>query len=522
MIRFNNLIEVIELSSGDTSQVEFLHNPEPESVVIGRPILYDAVATSGNGETSCASCHIFGDFDSLAWNLGDPDGQSSTNNQPQPDPLLNVAEPPQPFHPMKGPMTTQTLRGLSTHGAMHWRGDRATGFFGTELCRRPGYSQLANQTNAPCDEDFAFRNFIVAFEGLLGKHGTITPLQVQLFSNFMLQVQLPPSPIRSFDDNLMNPSLPTPSEQRGSDKWFSCGPGTTECTPLDPLATDTVEDCDGCHNLDPLNGFFGTGGEESFEGGTQHMKVPHNRNGYQKVGFFSEPGNQVRGTGYLHDGSVDTMKRFVGGAVFGLSSQEIDDMAEFMLAFPTDLAPIVGQQVTIGPDNFSTTDVHLRIALMDAQAGNDFESLVLGGAVTQCDVVVKTVEGGVEKGYFSSNGGLYTPDDNGPAITEADLRAKANPLGAAQTLTYTAVPPGSGHRMGIDRDEDTLPNGVETNTGFFVDANDTGSNPALADTDGDGFDDGIELLANTDPNNALVFPGSVPSMGTWPVIILGA
>ena len=46
--------------------------------------------------------------------------------------------------------------------------------------------------------------------------------------------------------------------------------------------------------------------------------------------------------------------------------------------------------------------------------------------------------------------------------------------------------------MGIDRDEDSLSNGVETNTGTFVGPDDTGTNPALADTDGDGFDDGVE------------------------------
>ena len=28
------------------------------------------------------------------------------------------------FHPMKGPMTTQSLRGMANHGPMHWRGDR--------------------------------------------------------------------------------------------------------------------------------------------------------------------------------------------------------------------------------------------------------------------------------------------------------------------------------------------------------------------------------------------------------------
>ena len=46
---------------------------------------------------------------------------------------------------MKGPMTTQTLRGLATHGGMHWRGDRVDGFFGTDPCTEP--------TGAPCDEE---------------------------------------------------------------------------------------------------------------------------------------------------------------------------------------------------------------------------------------------------------------------------------------------------------------------------------------------------------------------------------
>ena len=519
MTRFNNSVEVIELGGGGPT-IHALHNPEPQDVIDGRPFLYDAVATSGNGEASCSSCHIFGDFDSLAWNLGDPDNSMSTNNQPQPDPLLQSTDPTQPFHPMKGPMTTQTLRGLSTHGAMHWRGDRAAGFFGVDPCTEPGYAE-ANSTNAPCAEDPAFRNFIVAFEGLVGKFGTITDVEVQQFADFMLQVQLPPNPVRSFNNELLDPGQPTPSQKRGSNKWFSCGNGTIECAPLDANATDTVEDCDGCHSLDPLNGFFGTGGEESFEGEPQHMKVPHNRNMYQKIGMFGVAGNQVRGTGFLHDGSVDTLKTFVGASVFSLNNQEENDLEAFLLAFPTDIAPIVGQQVTIGPDNFNVTDVLSRISLIDLRAGQSFESAVLGGVVSDCDVIVKTVEGGVEKGYFSANGGIYLPDDNGAALSEATLRAKADPLGAAQTLTYTAVPPGSGERMGIDRDEDSLGNGVETNTGIFIDANDTGSNPALADSDGDGFDDGVEVAAGSDPNDAGSTPAPpVPLLAPLPALIL--
>ncbi len=67
--------------------------------------------------------------------------------------------------------------------------------------------------------------------------------------------------------------------------------------------------------------------------------------------------------------------------------------------------------------------------------------------------------------------------------------------------------------MGIDRDEDSLGNGVETNTGTFVNGDNTGTDPALADTDGDGFDDGEEVSQGTDPTDPLNYPGSVDPPG---------
>ena len=48
----------------------------------GRPFLYDARLTSSNGEASCSSCHVFGDFDSLAWDLGNPDDVVRRNPNP--------------------------------------------------------------------------------------------------------------------------------------------------------------------------------------------------------------------------------------------------------------------------------------------------------------------------------------------------------------------------------------------------------------------------------------------------------
>ena len=89
-----------------------------------------------------------------------------------------------------------------------------------------------------------------------------------------------------------------------------CCPTPTDAQP-DASLTDTVEDCDGCHNLNPGLGFFGSGGEQSFEGEPQNAKVPHYRNMYTKIGMFSVGvplgSDQVRGFGFLHDGAIDTL-----------------------------------------------------------------------------------------------------------------------------------------------------------------------------------------------------------------------
>lgn len=58
-----------------------------------------------------------------------------------------------------------------------------------------------------------------------------------------------------------------------------------------------------------------------------------------------------------------------------------------------------------------------------------------------------------------------------------------------------------------DDDNDGLFDSVETNTGMFVDPNDTGTNPLIADTDGDGFLDGVEVQGGSDPND----PGDLPA-----------
>src|SRR5262245_12690663 len=91
----------------------------------------------------------------------------------------------------------------------------------------------------------------------------------------------------------------------------------------------------------------------------------------------------------------------------------------------------------------------------------------------ECDVVVKGILSGLQRGWVCTgsgcggNGSFQSDRTSGPVLTDAQLRAQANTAG--QELTYTAVPVGSGIRIGIDRDEDGFPDRTEL---------DAGSNPA--------------------------------------------
>lgn len=62
--------------------------------------------------------------------------------------------------------------------------------------------------------------------------------------------------------------------------------------------------------------------------------------------------------------------------------------------------------------------------------------------------------------------------------------------------------------LAADTDEDGLNDGVETVTGIFVSATDTGTNPLKKDSDDSGTSDGREVAAGTDPND----PNSEPTV----------
>ncbi len=494
--RFDNGISMIKPSLGK----EIVHwnfaNQEPLAVVEGRPFLYDATISSGNGEASCASCHIFGDLDNLGWDLGNPDDDVVDNPMVinfapvGPVPGLNGTGEVDEFHPMKGPMTTQTLRGMQHGGAMHWRGDRSNGFFGMSAD----------------DEDMAFRNFIVAFEGLLGRESLLPEADMQKFSDFALSLVLPPNPVRPLDNQL-------PADAAAGRTFYMTVPSDGD----DGMGGPALP-CNTCHVLDASQGFFGGGTFSTFEGNSQIAKVPHLRNAYTKVGMFgflsnpgggiSHQGDQVRGFGYLKDGSVDTLFRFVSAAAFDIPSVTDErNLESFMFQFDNDIAPIVGQQVTLDATNGAVSGP--RIDLMIARASAAFTSLLLDGVTTECELVVKGTVAGQAHGWTRLASGLFQRDDDpGQAalLDDATLRGLATTEGP---LTYTCVAPGSGVRAGIDRDLDTVLDADDNCPGH--------DNPAQTDTDLDGFGDACDPAPTVVPEpgfgSALALGGLVLALG---------
>jgi hypothetical protein len=407
---------------------------------------------------------VFGDFDALSWDLGNPDGDPLAFNNPvSPSFFPPLADPS--FQPMKGPMNTQSLRGMANDGPMHWRGDRNGALEAPSV----------QPDSGAYDEKAGFIKFQAGFINLLGRSGPLPDEDMAAFADFILQVMYPPNPNRPLDNQL------TPDQQAGRNYFIN---RVTE------TGTNT---CESCHRIDPngnakygvpIPGFFGTDGHSVKDPFPQMFKVPQLRNLYQKVGMFGFPagtqllglplvpapipgldgylGDQIRGFGTNRAGDFDNPLRFVsviafsnlfpilpnpGG--FGVDAAGFRDrqqVVSFLYAFDTNLAPIVGQQVTMNAQTSVSAGPWVGLFEQRADAG-------------ECDLVAKA-DLDRERGFLYVGNDTFTPDTaSQPAMSTAQLEGLLG--GPQNALTFTCTPPGSGVRLGIDRDLDGILDGDE-------------------------------------------------------------
>lgn len=395
--RFTNTVATVStVSLTKTDEVSLGYQPEPPAVTEGRRFLYDARISSAHGDLSCGSCHAFGHFDAIVWDLGNPLGQ-----------MEGAGNGSDGFHPLKGPMATQSLRGLADLAPYHWRGDRA------DLSR-----------------------FNPAFVSLMGLPDTLSGPDMQKFVDFMLTIAYPPNPYQNLDRTYPTTGIGPGNAERGRREFTQ-------------VIHDAGLRCQECHQSAPAPnesflvspGTIRTSAPGLGGGASQVFKVPHLRGLYEKVGFLNAPGPQKRGFGLNHDGIHDTVMNFLLQPQFIFTSvQQRRDLESFILCFDTGMAPAVGVQQTVDALNQNAPAVNGRIGTLLARAD-----------MNEIDLVVKGRRHGLARGWLYSGGVFVSDRVNDPPLSEAALRALA---GVGTELTYTGVPPGNGLRIGLDRDGD--------------------------------------------------------------------
>jgi len=424
--RFDNGISTIDTERFVEIDHQTLFNPEPVHVIEGRRFLYDASISSGEGELSCAVCHPFADTDHLAWDLGVPDADVEISPNIYTDAIPEIFSKNRQFHPMKGPMVTQSLRGLAGNGPMHWRGDKT------------GVTHLASETL----EEQALEDFNESFVSLLGRHEMLEEAQIDLLARFLLEIDYPPNPIRALDNSLSE-------TQQAGEQFFR------------NVKSVALSACNACHVVDPESGQFGTEGKMSIDGGLvdEDFKIPHLRNIYQKVGMFGstahpsdgggDQGDQIRGFGFTHSGAFDTLINFFKAPVFSFPSDaKRREVAEFVMAMSSEHAPVVGQQLTIDSQSISNAVYKARLDLMVEQAS---------AATGNCELVATGVVDDTTIGAYYNEQGLFSFSSVSKP-TQALIPLLATIDSAADYISFTCVPLGNGRRIGIDRDLDGVLN----------------------------------------------------------------
>jgi DNA-binding beta-propeller fold protein YncE len=391
------------------------HDPTSATIRQGRGFLYDA-RLSGNGTQSCASCHIDGDRDDLAWDLGDPLGSMQT-----------VSTPFGSFsmHPMKGPMTTQTLRGFLIVNPvpspffpqqsvlpLHWRGDRAT-----------------------------FAAFNPAFASLLGG-SQLGAADMSAFEEFVNTIVIQPNPHQNLDRTL--PATFPPGDPQAGDP--NAGRSTFE---NDNFVVN--QRCTTCHSLPSGTARILVA---TPMGQSQNFKVPHLRNIYQKLEFRRSAAVSRSGFGLMHDGAKSDLFEFLSQPFFGtLATDTIRqrNLNAFLQCFDTGTAPAVGYTRTVRAATLAASAAEWSV--LEAQATSNV-------TVNACDLIVRLLENGERHGLvYRPATQDYLADQTGLGpFTRAALEAKVL---AGATLTLMGTPRLGGSRLALDRDENGIMDGDE-------------------------------------------------------------
>jgi len=431
--RLSNSLSVLDTQTGSVLGEIMVgsHDPTPPEIRAGRGFLYDA-RLSGNGTNSCASCHIDGDRDGVAWDLGDPGGEMvfiEGENRVVHDLSGNESPPTKAIralHPMKGPKVTQTLRGMITEPLLVADGQHPSGV----STRAPLFHWRGDRTS--------LADFNATFDDLMGG-SEVAADGFSRFEAFLKSVRLHPNPHRNLDRG-------TPATIAGGDPVAGranfLNHGLSHCVVCHPVPSGTDQNIDEINNSSTVD----------------FLKTPPLMLSYQKQGIFN-PGaaTTLSGYGFGHDGTQAALPLPHFYFLSTMNTQQLIDTRAFVLAFDSIVggtSPAVGHQLLVTPANAAAPEVAATLALLEANADparaatnrywNDLAATgILGGSARALRFDPATNR------YLTDRG-------SDPPRTRAELLAS---LGGDDILTFEGVAPWGGSRRGGDRDGDGLPDG---------------------------------------------------------------
>ncbi|MCU0796810.1 MAG: hypothetical protein MUF31_12855 [Akkermansiaceae bacterium] len=409
-------------------------DPMPAPIRAGRGVLYDA-RLSGNGMISCATCHVDADRDGLAWDLGDPFG----NLIDIPSADLSIHDffvYDREVHPMKGPLTTQTLRGLGTNDAspidptdglerpaaaivtkFHWRGDKPS-----------------------------IQSFNSTFPHLMG--GVLLPNSaMDQLDAYLRSIVHPPNPHLQLDRSLRT-DLPEGNAVIGRTLFLDHA--VTHCIVCHGLPAGTDQ------NLDLPN----------LVGSSQPMKNPPLRTVYQRAGIFTPTPNadSLAGFGLGADGSghilpavhpYSTLSLIHRPPLTTAKATALKNLTAFILSFDTGTAPAACHDVTLNASNKSDPALLATLHILETRAATGESGLVAHGRIggenfrLRWDPITST----------------YQRNDDSPPLTRAALLGL---VANTDTITFLGTLPEESLWRSVDRNQDLIPDETAVPPGLGI------------------------------------------------------
>ncbi len=402
-------------------------DPMPPNIRAGRGVLYDA-RLSGNGTLSCATCHLDADRDGLAWDLGDPGGEMISI--PAAD--LSLHERTvfnRTLHPMKGPLTTQTLRGLASTDAapldptdgtplpaaaivtkFHWRGDKPS-----------------------------IQSFNSIFPNLMGGLPQSASSMDRL-AEYLRSIIHPPNPNLRLDRSLRT-DLPQGDAVNGRGVFLN----------------HVQSHCAVCHNLP--GGTDQNLDDPGVVGKLQPMKNSPLRTVYQRSGIFlpTAGADSLAGFGLGSDGSGHSLPMVHPYSLALISRPPITpakakamaDLTAFILSFDTGTAPSACHDLTLNSSNKNDASLLGQLATLETRAAQGENGLVAWGRIS----------GVTRRFQWNPSLSLYLAENQNATFTRGALLAQ---LATTDALTFAGVLPEETAWRSTDRNSNAIADVSET------------------------------------------------------------